>query len=69
MAEERDFPGAAIANAEAELEVARAEVAMQVSALQRTMEDAFDWRRWFRRHPAAFLAGALGIGYLVGRRR
>jgi hypothetical protein len=66
--EPRDLTRAAIAKAEAEIEQARATVAAQVGRLQQEVAETLDWRHWVRRHPTAFLAGALGLGYLIGRR-
>lgn len=64
----RNLGQTALAEAEVELEQARDAVVARVGTLQVKLNEAVDWRRWFRRHPAALLATALGLGLLIGLR-
>ena len=36
-------------------------------SLRGELEEAADWRTWYRRSPALWLGGALVLGYFVGR--
>jgi hypothetical protein len=54
---------------EEELARAREQLSASVSALNQRLGELRDWRTWIRRHPWTFLAGALGLGALLGMRR
>lgn len=41
-------------------------VATQYHSVRESISDSLDWREQYRRRPAAFSAGALGIGLLLG---
>ena len=43
-------------------------VASQYQNVRESITEALDWREQFRRRPAAFSAGALGVGFIVGYR-
>jgi len=58
-----------LVRAGAELDRARERVALSMSALEREIARAFDWREWVRRRPGTAFALAFGLGVLVGRRR
>ncbi len=51
-----------------EIERAREQLASSVGALRREVAMRTDWREWIRRHPYRCLAGALAVGFLIGRR-
>ncbi len=65
-------PGVKIARDPAEvreeIERAREQVASSARALRQEVAMRIDWREWVGRWPYAFLVGALGIGFLIGRR-
>ena len=63
---ERD---AAVALAVAELEDARDNFALSMTALERGVADSFHWRTWVGRKPGTALALAFGLGILLGARR
>ncbi len=52
-----------------ELARAREQLQASVTALNQRLGELRDWRTWIRKHPLAFLAGALGLGALIGLRR
>jgi ElaB/YqjD/DUF883 family membrane-anchored ribosome-binding protein len=54
---------------EEELARAREQLQASVSALNQRLGELRDWRSWIRRHPLTFVAGALGVGVLLGTRR
>jgi hypothetical protein len=54
---------------EEELARAREQLQASVSALNERLGELRDWRAWIRRHPLAFLTGALGLGAFMGMRR
>ena len=54
---------------EEELARAREQLQASVSALNQRLGELRDFRAWVRRHPVAFLAGAAGLGLLLGLRR
>jgi hypothetical protein len=58
----------AIAQALAEIDRAREDVALQVSALREEISRTVDWREWYRRRPGLCLATAFALGYWIGRR-
>src|SRR5919107_2909253 len=41
-------------------------VSNQYANVRETISQSLDWREQFRRRPAAFVAGAVGVGFLVG---
>ena len=41
-------------------------VSTQYQNVRETISQSLDWREQFRRRPAAFVAGAVGVGFLVG---
>ncbi|HVF51358.1 MAG TPA: hypothetical protein VNA19_14820 [Pyrinomonadaceae bacterium] len=41
-------------------------VATQYQSVRESISDSLDWREQYRRRPAAFSAGALGVGLLLG---
>jgi hypothetical protein len=53
----------------ADLERTRAELAYLLQALRHEVARTIDWREWYRRHPATFLAGAFTLGFIAGTRR
>ena len=57
-----------LARAEADIERARARVTDAVTALRQEVVRRTDWREWIRARPAAFLAGAFALGFLLGHR-
>jgi hypothetical protein len=59
----------AISTTEEELARAREQLSASVSALNQRLVELRDFRSWVRRHPLKFLAGALGLGALLGLRR
>lgn len=61
--------GDALAQAESNVERARERVESSLLALRDEVTRRTDWRRWVRRQPAAFLGGALALGFLLGYRR
>ncbi|MFN0062754.1 MAG: hypothetical protein ACKVPX_09575 [Myxococcaceae bacterium] len=68
LPEHREHNGAALAEIEAEIVRAHANLAAHVTALQHTIVRTIDWRSGLGRHPFVFLGSALGLGYLMGRR-
>lgn len=44
----------------------REAVADEYEAIRQNISDAFDWREHFRKHPVAWMVGALSVGYVVG---
>jgi hypothetical protein len=59
----------ALARAEADIHRARDKVALSLTALQDEISRSMDWREWVRRKPRLALGLALGLGFLLGRRR
>lgn len=51
----------------ARIEEAREEIEASMAALRDEVRGTVDWRRYVRRHPAAFFAGALLLGAVVAR--
>jgi hypothetical protein len=49
------------------IEQAREEIEASMAALRDEVRGKVDWRRYVRRHPAAFFAGALLLGAFVAR--
>ncbi|MES1204472.1 MAG: hypothetical protein ABUS79_00920 [Pseudomonadota bacterium] len=60
---------ARFADAEAEIAETRERLALSVTALEREISRAVDWREWIRRRPVASVALAFGVGWFLGRRR
>lgn len=58
----------AFSAAEAEIAETRARIALSVSALEREITRAVDWREWIRNRPVPALALAFGVGWFLGRR-
>ncbi len=58
----------AMVRTEAAIARTREEVAQSVDALRREITRRAHWRVWFRRRPGLFLAGALALGFYLGRR-
>jgi hypothetical protein len=58
-----------LSTTEADLARAREQLQASVSALNQRLGELRDWRAWIRRHPLKFLAGAVGLGALLGMRR
>ncbi len=52
----------------AEIERTRDEIATRLASLRTSVTEATDWKTYVRRRPLAFLAGAFGLGLLVGLR-
>jgi hypothetical protein len=52
---------------EADLARARARVAASMHALGEEVSRRTDWRAWVRERPVWSLAGALALGFLLGR--
>lgn len=68
---DRGPPGSknpAIAEALDEIDRAREEVALQVTALRDEISRTVAWREWYRRRPGLCLATAFALGYWIGRR-
>ena len=61
--------GDALAQAESNVERARERVESSLLALRDEVTRRTDWRRWVRRRPAAFVGGALALGFVLGYRR
>ena len=61
-------PNTELARAEAEVARSRDRVAQSVMALRQEVARRTDWRAWFARRPAAFLAGGLLFGVWLGYR-
>jgi len=59
---------AEIQRIEAEIAVKRERVVASFSELRRRMVKATDWRGWVRKHPVAWIAGAVTVGFLLGYR-
>ena len=57
-----------LARAGADLERAREEFVLSMSAVEREIAHALDWRGWVRRRPGTALAVAFALGLLWGRR-
>ena len=51
----------------ARIEEAREEIEASMAALRDEVRGTVDWRRYVRRHPTAFFAGALLLGAVVAR--
>lgn len=49
------------------IERAREEIERSMAALRNEVQETVDWRRYVRRRPGAFFAGALAVGFLVAR--
>ncbi|MEK6280824.1 MAG: hypothetical protein AABN95_10765 [Acidobacteriota bacterium] len=41
-------------------------VAGEYQSIKQGISDTFDWREHFRKHPVAWMLGALSVGYVVG---
>ena len=59
---------AEIQRLEAEIAVKRERVVASFSELRRRMVRATDWRGWVRKHPVAWIAGAVTVGFVLGYR-
>ncbi len=57
------------AEARAELERARQQVATSAAALRAEVARSTEWRGWVRERPLLFVAGAFALGFLIGNRR
>jgi hypothetical protein len=66
--EGRTQPFSEVARAEAALERSRERVERSVSALRDLLARRTDWRSWVARRPAAFVGGALLLGFVLGFR-
>jgi hypothetical protein len=66
-AERQTENGLELAQATADLTRARDRAARSLTALEREVTRAFDWREWVRRKPGAALVLAFGLGFLLGR--
>jgi hypothetical protein len=53
----------------AEIDRARAQIATSVVDLKREVALKTDWRVWYRRRPAVFLAAVVAFGVILGTRR
>ncbi len=51
----------------AKIEQAREEIEASMAALRDEVQGTVDWRRYVRRHPAAFFAGGLFLGLILAR--
>lgn len=49
------------------IERAREEIERSMAALREEVQETVDWRRYVRRRPAGFFAGALAVGFLIAR--
>lgn len=49
------------------IERAREEIERSMAALREEVQETVDWRRYVRRRPSAFFAGALVLGLLIAR--
>jgi hypothetical protein len=49
------------------IERAREEIERSMAALREEVHQTVDWRRYVRRHPGVFFAGAVAFGALVAR--
>ena len=58
-----------LARAESEVERARERVTSSMLALRAEVVRQFDWKRFVRREPLAFVGAALAIGFWLGFRR
>ena len=63
-----ELPGRERADIQAEIERAREDIASSLLNLQREVKGRLEWRSWVRKKPAAAVAAAFAIGYLIGRR-
>jgi hypothetical protein len=69
VAADRDTDtGLELAQAAAELALARDRATLSLGALEREVTRSFDWREWVRRKPGTTLVMAFGFGFLLGRR-
>ncbi len=59
----------AVARAEFEVERTRERLESSMLALRDEVVRKTDWRRVVRRQPAAFLGGAIALGFWLGYRR
>ena len=50
------------------IEKARQEIELSVTDLRNEVKRSLDVSRWVRDHPAAFLGGALALGFVLGYR-
>ena len=50
------------------IEKARQEIELSVTDLRNEVKRSLDLSRWVREHPAAFLGGALALGFALGFR-
>ena len=50
------------------IEKARQEIELSVTDLRNEVKRTLDLGRWVREHPAAFLGGALTLGFVLGYR-
>ena len=63
---DRDTENAVV---ELEIERTREKILESIQRLRGEVTDAIDWRKQYARRPWAFLAGALGLGVLLGLTR
>ena len=56
----------AVRDVETEIERTREKVLTSLAQLKREIHDVVDWRERLRKRPWPYLAGALGLGVLVG---
>jgi len=54
---------------ELEIERTREKILESIQRLRGEVSDAIDWRKQYARRPWVFLAGALGLGVLLGLTR
>jgi len=59
---------AEIQRLEAEIAAKRERVVASFGELRRRMVRATDWRGWVRKHPVAWIAGAVTVGFVLGYR-
>ena len=69
MTLERTAPAETEAELRASISRAREQVLGTADALRREVKDAWDVRRWIRRHPALVLGAAFIFGTWAGSRR
>lgn len=50
------------------IEKARQEIELSVTDLRNEVKRTLDLGRWVREHPAAFLGGAVALGFVLGFR-
>lgn len=57
---------AEIQRLEADIATKRERVVASIGELRRRVEVVTDWRGWVRAHPAAWVAGAVAVGFALG---